>query len=124
MIRLIVAGSRGFSNYALMKLYLDSYLKDKNKADLEIISGTARGADTYGSIYAEDNGIKLVEMPAEWERLGRTAGYIRNEAMAKYAAGADGVLFAFWDRRSRGTKHMIDMAKEYNLEVHIIEYGT
>lgn len=107
-----------------MKLYLDSYLKDKNKADLEIISGTARGADTYGSIYAEDNGIKLVEMPAEWERLGRTAGYVRNEAMAKYAAGADGVLFAFWDRRSRGTKHMIDMAKEYNLEVHIIEYGT
>ena len=38
--------------------------------------------------------------------------------MAEYAD----VLIAFWDGKSRGTKHMIDTAKEHNLEVIVIHY--
>jgi hypothetical protein len=36
--------------------------------------------------------------------------------MAKYAD----VLIAFWDGESKGTKHMIDLAIKYKLEIHII----
>lgn len=44
--------------------------------------------------------------------------------MAQYAVNDDsyGVLIAFWDRMSRGTKHMIDIAEEYGLEVHVIDF--
>ena len=42
--------------------------------------------------------------------------------MANYAAQAKGVLFAFWDGKSRGTKHMITVAKKRGLEVHVVEY--
>ena len=30
--------------------------------------------------------------------------------------------FAFWDGKSRGTKNMIDWAKSYGLEIHVVRY--
>jgi hypothetical protein len=38
--------------------------------------------------------------------------------MAKYADA----LMAFWDGKSRGTKHMIDMANNTGLKIRIISY--
>lgn len=32
------------------------------------------------------------------------------------------MLIAFWDGVSRGTKHMIDLANKYGLEVHVMNY--
>lgn len=32
------------------------------------------------------------------------------------------MLIAFWDGVSRGTKHMIDLANKYGLEVHVVNY--
>ena len=42
--------------------------------------------------------------------------------MAQYAAKSKklGVLIAFWDGKSRGTKMMIDLAKKNNLKVFVI----
>lgn len=44
--------------------------------------------------------------------------------MAKFASeeGNKGVLIAFWDGESRGTKNMIDLAKRYGLKVHVVNY--
>ena len=44
--------------------------------------------------------------------------------MADFAADERhcGVLVAFWDGESRGTKNMIDTATQAGLEVHIIKY--
>lgn len=39
--------------------------------------------------------------------------------MAKYADA----LIAFWDGKSKGTKHMIDLAKRYGLKVKVIIYN-
>ena len=45
-----------------------------------------------------------------------------NMEMMKYAIadGNYGVLIAFWDGKSKDTKHMIDLAEKYGLEVHIV----
>jgi len=40
--------------------------------------------------------------------------------MAKYA----NVLIAFWDGKSKGTKHMIDLAKKYKLVVKVIIFSV
>lgn len=63
-------------------------------------------------------------MAANWDLYGKSAGYRRNEDMAKYAKEDTniGVLIAFWDRVSKGTKHMIDLANKYRLRVFVVNY--
>jgi len=112
-MKLIVAGSREFTDYSTLETEL-SNIKD---SITEIVSGTARGADRLGERYANENNITLQRMPAEWDKHGRSAGYKRNEQMAEYADS----LIAFWDGQSRGTKHMIDIARRLDLEVIVIK---
>ncbi len=42
--------------------------------------------------------------------------------MAKYAKEDNGMLIAFHDGISKGTLHMINLAKKYNLRIFIINY--
>lgn len=124
--RIIIAGSRTFNDYKLLKKSIYNLFKDRNikKNNVRIISGTANGADKLGERYAQEFGLKLTKMYAQWNEYGKSAGYIRNEQMAKYAVEDDnlGVLIAFWDGISKGTKHMIDLANKHGLEVHIIKF--
>lgn len=128
-LRVIIAGSRDFDDFPkLMNSSIEiltGISKKRNDLDrIRIISGTARGADKFGEQYAKIAGYELSKFPADWDGLGKRAGYIRNAEMAKFAVEDDsyGVLIAFWDGQSRGTKHMIDLAKRYGLEVHVVNY--
>ena len=84
----------------------------------EIISGAARGADNLGAVYAYDKGIFLWTMPADWVKHGKKAGILRNLEMAKHADA----LVAFWDGKSKGTKHMIQTAIDRGLYIKVIYY--
>jgi hypothetical protein len=88
---------------------------DSAKPD-EIVSGGARGVDTFGEIYARDNCIKVKVFPADWNTHGKKAGYLRNVQMAEYADA----LLAIWDGESKGTKHMIDTMKRMNKQVYVV----
>ena len=128
-LRVIIAGSRDFNDFPKL---MNSSIKilteiSKKRDDLDrirIISGTARGADKLGEQYAKIAHYELSKFPADWDKLGKRAGYVRNAEMAKFAVedGNYGVLIAFWDGQSRGTKHMIDLANKYGLEVHVVNY--
>ena len=119
--KVIIAGSRGFSNYKLLREQCNKFLREKRKtSNVIIVSGHARGADTLGEKYAQDEGFALEIYPAQWKKLGKQAGYRRNEQMAEVADA----LIAFWDGSSRGTKHMIDIMNEKNLLVRVVEYET
>jgi len=117
-VKIIVAGGRDFSNYPLMKERLDYLFQNIPKNELVIISGMARGADTLALRYASEMGIPVIKMPADWNKYKKSAGYIRNEDMAKIADG----LVAFWDGQSRGTANMIAIANSKNLVVHVVRY--
>ena len=128
-LRIIVAGGRDFDDYTKLKAAMFDVVYDFKKRygedfDIKIISGTARGADRLGERYAKEKGYEVVRFPADWDKLGKRAGYVRNAEMAKYAIsdGNIGVLVAFWDGSSRGTKHMIDLANKNGLEVFIVGY--
>lgn len=56
--------------------------------------------------------------PADWDRYGKAAGYLRNTEMAKNADA----LVAFWDGMSLGTRHMIETAKAHGLKVRVKRY--
>ena len=121
MIKVIIAGTRDFDNYELLKQKMDKILagKVRNNEEIIIISGTARGADKLGERYAREKGYKIERYPANWDKYGKRAGYIRNEQMAKVADAC----VCFWDEQSKGTKHMIDLAKQYKLALRVINYN-
>jgi len=118
MTRIIVAGSRYFSNKEWLYSVLDDYIKSVDD-NVEIVSGHCRGADMLGEQYAKDHGIPLVLFPANWSKYGKRAGYIRNDQMAKYASEKKGVLIAFPIGEARGTKMMIRIAHDYDLETEV-----
>jgi hypothetical protein len=80
-----------------------------------VISGTAPGADKLGEQWAKDNSIPVERYPADWNRYGLSAGYRRNEQMVDNAEA----LVALWDGKSRGTRHMIDIARKKGLKVFV-----
>lgn len=121
MVRIIVCGSRTFNDKAVLDKNMDEILSSY-LPDVEIISGRAKGADTLGEQYAKEHSIPLVMFPAQWNMYGKSAGYRRNAQMLDYAKQATPVVIAFWDGKSRGTKHMIDTAKKADATVHIITY--
>ena len=119
MFKVIIAGGRDFSDFELMSTKMDMLLsKVKDKREVVVISGKAKGADTLGERYATSRNFKVEEYPANWDKYGRSAGYRRNEEMAEHAEA----LVAFWDGKSKGTSHMIEYAKSKGLKVRIIYY--
>ena len=112
--KVIIAGSRTFKDYALLKEKCDIILK--NLDNIEIVSGTCRGADKLGEKYAKENNHKVIHFPANWLEHGKKAGYLRNKAMSEYAD----YLIAFHNGKSAGTKSMIELAKKEGLKVRVI----
>lgn len=120
MFKVIIAGGRDFNDYELLKQKCDYYLSNLDTKDIVIISGAARGADSLGEKYANEKGYKIDSHPANWNKYGKSAGYRRNSEMAEIANG----VICFWDGKSKGTKHMIDIAKNKGLPIKIIKYGN
>lgn len=108
-LKVIVAGSRTITNYKKIRELIDSLDLDIS----EVVSGHANGVDKLGERYANEKGIDLKIFPADWDKYGKKAGWIRNEEMGDYAD----YLIAFWDGRSRGTQHMISYASSKNIPV-------
>ena len=122
MIKVIIAGTRDFNDYDFLKKNVDYFLQgiNPNNEEIEIVSGNARGADKLGERYAKEHNLPVKLFPANWDKYGKRAGYLRNQEMANYAD----VLIAFWDEKSKGTKHMIDIAKKQDLTVIVVGYES
>ena len=116
-LKLIIAGSRGFGNLDRLEKEVLKYLKiHKKKGDVvEVLSGTARGADKLGEVFAQKYGLKVQPYPAEWDVYGKKAGMIRNQKMADNATHC----ILFWDGHSPGTRQMARMDQKSNLKLKI-----
>lgn len=84
--------------------------------EVTLLCGEAKGVDTMGKMFAIECGWKIVSYPAQWDLHGKSAGPLRNKEMAEQATHC----ICFWDGQSRGTKSMIDFAKQYNLKLRIV----
>lgn len=118
-IKLIIAGGRDFSHEYIMAHELGNLLGNElREYRVSIVSGMAKGADMYGHHLAKHIGLNTYEFPADWHTHGKRAGPLRNIQMGDFADG----LLAFWDGRSRGTKHMIDYMTRLGKSVRVINY--
>lgn len=125
-IRLIIAGSRDFVNYELLCKEADKVIGALQKrhpgTETVIVSGTARGADILGERYAKERGYRVKRFPANWGLYGKQAGFVRNREMLDFAKEKSGILIAFWDGYSRGTKNMVEISETAGLDVHVIRF--
>jgi len=117
-MKVIIAGSRSVKKLATVEKAINLALASKPRLHIdEVVSGTARGVDQLGEEFADKHSITIKRFPADWDTHGRSAGYKRNVVMARYADA----LIAIWDGKSRGTAHMIDIAREHNLLTVLIK---
>lgn len=116
-MKVIIAGSRDFDDYETLCKVCDFMLS--RQTEVEIVSGNARGADLLGEKYAKERGYLIKQFKPDWS-VGKSAGFLRNKEMADYAEAA----IIFWDEKSKGAKHMIDLARKKNLKVKVHKYST
>lgn len=114
MTNVVIAGSRTFNDFTLLEYKCNEILLPYK--DITIISGCAKGADRLGELYALDKGYTLHRMPAKWSIYGKSAGFIRNEQMAKLCD----LSILFWDGRSRGTWDMYKTCKLLKKQVKVV----
>ena len=112
-MKLAVIGSKEFSDYNLLKSVLN-----KEKEIEQIISGGAEGADFLAQKYAQENNIKFLEFPPNYEKHGNEAKHIRNRLIVE---NSDKVI-AFYDEKCEGTKYTMDYARQMHKSVMVILY--
>ena len=107
-MKLIIAGTR---NLDIGIHDIEMLIHRERWVVSEVISGHSGLVDLAGERWAARRHIPVKLFPvssADWERLGKKAGPLRNEEMSYYADA----LLAIWDGHSRGTKNMIDLMGE------------
>ncbi len=122
-MNIIIAGSRTItSKYIINKAIFSGIAKlvpshFSQINETVIISGGAKGVDLEGENWARSFNFPIKRYNADWDKYGKKAGYLRNVEMANNADA----LIAIWDGKSKGTKHMIDIAKQKGLKVFVYE---
>lgn len=128
MSKIIICGGRDFgvrdskNLYAIdsdMMLFMETLgnFNEQNKIT-EVVCGGAKGADTLGKQWATTFRVNVKSFEAEWNLFGKGAGHKRNMAMGDYASGA----IAFWNGKSKGTKHLIDYMRKIGKPVKVVMY--
>lgn len=117
-MKVIIAGSRSLFNrpYLIGRAVCESGFCDI----VEVVSGAAPGIDALGEEWARLNDKPVRAFPADWTKYGLSAGPIRNNQMAQYADA----LIAIWDRKSRGTEHMINSMLKLRKPVFVLHVGN
>jgi predicted Rossmann fold nucleotide-binding protein DprA/Smf involved in DNA uptake len=109
MIHLGIVGSRAYRNTQRIRDYIDTLPQD-----YVIVSGGAKGVDTIAETYAKSKGMQTIILKADWDKHGKSAGFIRNGAIV----GASNVIVAFWDGKSKGT---LDTIVKANLAGKVVK---
>lgn len=112
MTRLIIAGSRYYTDYSTVEKDVD-FIRSRHHIDT-IVSGTARGVDSLGERYAKEHNINLMRFAPDWDRYGKRAGYIRNTEMANNAD----ILLVIMYPDSKGSMLMYNIAKQKKLTIY------
>lgn len=113
-MRLLVTGDRMWRDTALLWRALDAFAATHDLTT--IVEGCALGADAAAEFWANAHLIELDHHPADWERLGKAAGIIRNVEMLN--TRPEHVLAFHADlEASRGTRHMVKIAGNAHVPV-------
>jgi SLOG family YspA-like protein len=114
-VRVLVCGGRDFSQQTHEWSFLYKSLDEVRLTHgiTHLIQGGARGADACARAWAIYNKVPFTEYPADWEKHGKGAGFIRNAQMLR--EGKPDLVVAF--PGGRGTDMMCELALKAGVEV-------
>lgn len=127
-VRMIVCGSRHARNRLQVTTALRSVVDRYAYRVVEVIVGDARGVDEIVRILAEQSHLPVKVFYADWQKLGRSAGPVRNRDMLVYCgkkvAGPSPLSVVVAMRiegvPSPGTDDTVRRAKQMGFRVHEI----
>lgn len=110
-MKVLICGGRDFNNPDLLNDTLDKAHSERPFS--LVIHGDYKGADYRAKAWAIARGIQEARFPANWFRLGKKAGPIRNAAMLLH--GKPDLVIAF--PGGDGTADMVARAKRAGVPV-------
>jgi len=117
-MKIAIVGTRDFppAKVGLIRQYVYSL-----PLNTVIVSGGARGVDSFAEHFARERGMGVIIFRPNWKPDGKydpTAGFKRNTLIV---AEADEIV-AFWDGKSTGTQNTIEQATAAGKKVTLIDY--
>lgn len=111
-MRVVIAGSRTFHNYPLLK----NIVQGSGFEITEVVNGGAKGADYCGVLYGTEYNIPIMTFQADWDKYNKAAGVIRNSEMADYADVAIIVMLVY----SKGAMNMLFNMRKRNKRYYFV----
>lgn len=117
-MRVLCCGDRNWGYRGVIRRVLTS-LTDR---PITVVHGACRGADEIAASIATTLGMATEAHPADWNKHGKAAGPIRNQAMLE--SGIDLVLAFHNDiDASKGTADMVRRAQSAGVKTKVITSG-
>ncbi|MCL2837413.1 MAG: DUF2493 domain-containing protein [Defluviitaleaceae bacterium] len=110
-MKIAIIGSRSLTDY-------DSHaiLRYIPKNVTAIISGGAKGIDAWAERFAQDRGLRFIEILPDYQKYGKKAPIFRNREIVRQAD----LVLAIWDFKSRGTANAIVACIKEGVPVRIL----
>jgi hypothetical protein len=118
-MRILVTGDRFWGCHYLAAEVIRRLVK-RYGPDIVIVHGDATGVDESFATAAKGLGVAVEAHPADWDRLGKRAGPIRNEEMVCAGAGLCLAVHRFL-MNSKGTKDCARKAIEAGIPTYLID---
>jgi cysteine synthase len=83
MKKIGIIGSRRRDTEKDYKLVEEQFCKIYNMGDTIVSGGCPKGGDRFAELIAKRTGVSIKIFPADWEKYGRGAGFIRNTDIAR-----------------------------------------
>lgn len=129
-LRVLMCGSRRWDDPVPVGAVLDRLLTSRSRHQLLVIEGGNRGvreggrlllgADQHANLQARGRGVAVTTVDAEWARLGRRAGPVRNRRMLAEHRPQLVVAFSDTISTSAGTTDMVRIARDSAVPVLLV----
>lgn len=116
---IVVCGSRKFDNPLTVTAEIVKRMQQLQPED-EVHHGDAPGTDRIADHALKAAGRVSVPHPANWAVYGSRAGIVRNKELLDIPPG---LVIAFWNGHSKGTRHMIDQARKRFIPLELHTYS-
>lgn len=111
-MRLLVCGGRSYKDKEMVFRVLDA-CHAKRPVALLIHGDCPTGADRFADDWAKARSVKIKSFPADWEKMGRAAGPVRNKQMRDEGRPDGAVAFP----GGVGTAGMVKLLNEHLIKV-------
>lgn len=114
-MRVLVTGSRDWKDSDVIESDLRNLTIDNGRENLTLVSGACpTGADYIAEVIAKHLGWRIERHPADWDKYGKRAGFLRNKEMVDLGAE---VCLAYIRNDSKGATMTKKLAEEAGIKI-------